>query len=240
MDKNTTTFISYSWDSEEHKDWVTSLVNLLRNNGVDAIFDIFETQKGTVNLNAMMLKNIKDNDYTIIVLTQNYAEKADAFQGGVGFETNLLIPYIQENLQRIIPIMRCKGDKAKAIPFYLSGLYYIDFSEPHDFEEKFNELLHKIYGVDLVAKSLLGKRPDLKPKIIGGVTQMVEEGFDDLIPNFRKITDIDKNKFIKDSFVQIRDGFLQLLESTKERNSNFDFGYENVTSRKAIYRVYKW
>ncbi|MHB1421331.1 MAG: toll/interleukin-1 receptor domain-containing protein, partial [Bacillota bacterium] len=125
MDKNSTAFISYSWDSEEHKDWVTSLVNLLRNNGVDATFDVFETQKGTVNLNAMMLKNIKDNDYTIIVLTQNYAKKADAFQGGVGFETNMLISYIQENLQKIIPIMRCKGDKAKAAPFYLSGVHYI-------------------------------------------------------------------------------------------------------------------
>lgn len=238
MDKNPTAFISYSWDSKEHKDWITNLANLLRDNGVDATIDVFETQKGTVNLNAMMLKNIKNNDYTIIVLTQNYAEKADAFQGGVGFETNMLISYIQENLQKIIPIMRCKGDKAKAVPFYLSGVHYIDFSEPHDFEEKFNELLHRIYRVDLVAKSPLGKRPDLKTKIIGGFTQMLEGDFDDLIPNFREITDIDKNIFMKDSYVQIRDGFLQLLVSTKERNSNFNFDYENVTSRKAIYRVY--
>ncbi|NHA32769.1 hypothetical protein AXF43_25260 [Bacillus paranthracis] len=56
-------FISYSWDSPEHQQWVMDLVDLLRENGVDASFDMLETQSQTVNLNAMMVSNVRDNDY---------------------------------------------------------------------------------------------------------------------------------------------------------------------------------
>mgnify|MGYP001290363638 FL=1 len=107
MEKKPSAFISYSWDSEEHKEWVVGLVNLLRDNGVDASADFFETQRGTTNLYSMMVENIRDKDYIIIVLTPEYAKKADSLQGGVGFETSMLIPLIQENLQKIIPIIRC-------------------------------------------------------------------------------------------------------------------------------------
>ncbi|MBB6215066.1 hypothetical protein HNQ80_001155 [Anaerosolibacter carboniphilus] len=238
MDKNPTTFISYSWDSDEHRGWVASLVNLLRENGVDATADVFETQKGTVNLNTMMVKNIKDNDYTIVVLTEKYAEKADELQGGVGFETSMLLSYIHENMQKIIPIMKCKENKSKAIPFYLKGAHFIDFSERHDFKEKFNELLHRIYKVDLVERSPLGKRPDLKPRKSIDVSLSVSDDFEDIIPNFKKITDADKNRFMKDSFIQLRDGFIQLLENTRGKNSDFDFDCDNITSRKTIFKLY--
>ncbi|MHB1421070.1 MAG: toll/interleukin-1 receptor domain-containing protein [Bacillota bacterium] len=238
MEKIPTAFISYSWDSTEHKEWVINLANLLRDNGIDATADVFETQKGTTNLYTMMVKNIKDNDYVIIVLTPNYADKANALQGGVGFETAMLIPLVQENLHKIIPIVRCNGNTSRAIPFYLKGVHYIDFSHPVNFGEKLDELLHKIYKVDLLEKSPLGKRPDLKPRKTVRTERVIMEGFDDLVPDFREVTDADKNKFMKSSFLQIRDGLIQILESTREKNSNFDFDYENITSRKTIYNMY--
>lgn len=52
-------FISYSWDSEKHEDWVTVLATKLRENGVAATIDKFETQSRTVNLNRMMVEKIK-------------------------------------------------------------------------------------------------------------------------------------------------------------------------------------
>jgi vacuolar-type H+-ATPase subunit F/Vma7 len=238
MGKTPTAFISYSWDSKEHKEWVAGLVNLLRENDVDATSDIFETQKGTTNLYNMMVKNIRDKDYTIIVLTPDYAEKADALQGGVGFETSLLIPLIQENLQKVIPIIRCNGDTSKAIPFYLKGITYIDFSDPYIFKEKFNELLCRIFKVDLIEQSPLGRRPDLKPRKAARPDRVIIENIDDLVPNFHEVTDAEKNKFMKNSFLQIRDGLIQILEGTSEKNSNFDFDYEDITSRKTIYKMY--
>ncbi|MCG1012151.1 TIR domain-containing protein [Tepidanaerobacter sp. GT38] len=53
-----TVFISYSWDSEEHENWVAFLAAKLRENGVDATIDKFETQSKTVNLNRMMIEKI--------------------------------------------------------------------------------------------------------------------------------------------------------------------------------------
>lgn len=238
MGKSPSAFISYSWDSKEHMEWVAGLVNLLRDNDIDATADVFETQKGTTNLYNMMVKNIRDKDYTIIVLTPEYAKKADELQGGVGFETSMLIPLIQENLQKIIPIIRCDENASKSIPFYLKGVHYIDFSNPYSFKEKFDELLHRIFKIDLIEQTPLGKRPDLKPKKVARPDRFAIEGIDDLVPDFREITDADKNKFMKSSFQQIRGGLIQILESTREKNSNFDFDYEDITSRKTIYKMY--
>jgi hypothetical protein len=209
--KNPSAFISYSWDSEKHKEWVMGLVNLLRDNGVDATADVFETQKGTTNLYSMMVKNIRDKNYTIIVLTPEYAKKADELLGGVGFETSMLIPLIQENLQKIIPIIYCNENVSKAIPFYLKGVHYIDFSNLFNFNDKLDELLHRIFNVDLIEQSPLGKKPDLKPRKTARPDRVIIKGMDDLIPNLCEVTDADKNKFMKSSFQQIRDGLIQIV-----------------------------
>lgn len=238
MDKTPKVFVSYSWDSSEHKEWVTSFVNILRQNGVNATSDVFETQRNTVNLNTMMVTNIKNSDFTIVVLTPTYAEKADELQGGVGFETGMLISFIQENMKKIIPILRIKENGRKSIPFYLTGVHYIDFSDETKFEEKFKELLHKIYAVDLVEKSPLGQKPDLRSQKTKSLNQMAFKDLNELIPNFQQITDLDKNRFMQQSFEQIRDGLIILMDNTKEKNANFDFDHENITTRKTIYRMY--
>ena len=43
---------------------------------------------------------------------------------------------------------------------------------------------------------------------------------------------------MRDSFIQIRDGLLNLLEQAKKKNANFEYDFENVTSRKAICKIY--
>lgn len=240
MEKDPTAFVSYSWDSKEHKNWVLSLVSKLFENGVETSIDVLETQTETVNLNNMMIKNIKDKDYTIIVLTEAYAKKADDLQGGVGFETNMLIPFLMDNMQKIIPIVRTKGDKSKAIPFYLRSVHYIDFSDDIQFEESFKELLHKIYKVNLIEKPKLGTRPDLKPKKIDSIISepILDINDNTLIPNLLKITDIDKNKFMKQSYSEIINGLRSLLEKTKVGNSNFDYEFDTITSKKTIVRMH--
>jgi SEFIR domain. len=157
-------FISYSWDSEEHENWVTVLAAKLRENGVDATIDKFETQSKTVNLNRMMIEKIKNSDNILLILTENYAKKADTFQGGVGYETNLLIQYIKDNPDKIILIMRHKGDYRKAVPFYLEGFHFINFSHDDQFDIKFDELLYRIYQVDVIDVPKVGPKPKLESK----------------------------------------------------------------------------
>ena len=240
MKKDPTAFVSYSWDSREHKNWVLALVSKLFQNGVETSIDVFETQIETVNLYNMMIKNIREKDYTILVLTESYSKKADDLQGGVGFETNMLIPLIMDNLQKIIPIVRTKGDKSKAIPFYLRGVLYIDFSDDEQFEAAFEELLHKIYKVELIEKPKLGTRPELKSRKIESITSKGSLPIEDnnLIPNFIGVTDMDKNKFMKESYSDILDGLHSLLEKTKKSNGNFDFEFDTITSKKTIIRMY--
>ena len=59
----------------------------------------------------MMIENISKSEYTIVVLTDRYADKSNEFEGGVGYETSLLINSMVENIGKIIPILRNKGDK---------------------------------------------------------------------------------------------------------------------------------
>lgn len=160
-------FVSYSWDSKEHQNWVMNLTNKLRKKGgVDATCDKFEIHSETTDLYSMMTSAIKDNDYVIIVLTENYAQKADDLKGGVGFETMLTKPLLQDNSEKLIFITRHDGDMDKAIPFHLKPFYVIDFSNDEDFDEKFKELLHRVYEIPLFKKASLGKKPDLEPKTI--------------------------------------------------------------------------
>ncbi|MGG0747276.1 toll/interleukin-1 receptor domain-containing protein [Priestia megaterium] len=156
-------FISYSWDSEQHRQWVLDLANQLRESHVNAMIDIFFTQISTVNLNTMMISNMRDSDRIIVVLTEDYALKAENLKGGVGFETILTVSEMQENIDKYIFIVRHKGDLNKAIPFHLKGYYFIDFSNDNNFEANFKQLLHKIYEVPQIEMARLGTRPNLIP-----------------------------------------------------------------------------
>lgn len=237
--KNPKVFISYSWDNPSHKEWVIALANELRRNGIEAILDEFITQKGTVNLNRVMIENIMKNDYTLVILTDKYADKSNEFNGGVGYETSLLINNMMENTEKLIPIIRYKGDKNKAVPFYLKGISYIDFSNDSDFVEKFEELKYKILKIDRIEMEPLGTIPTLKSRKIGRETlyKDIING-DTLIPDFREITDKDKYKFIKDSYSEIINYLTELTEQTKQKNHNFDYDIDLVTNKKHIIKFY--
>ncbi|AOT70555.1 hypothetical protein [Geosporobacter ferrireducens] len=99
-------------------------------------------------------------------MTENYAKKADSRQGGVGFETMLTTPVLLENKDKLVFITRHNGDRSKAIPFHLKSFYVIDFSDGTKFNEKFKELLHRIYKVPLYEKAIIGKKPNLHPEKI--------------------------------------------------------------------------
>lgn len=195
-------FISYSWDSEEHKQWVMDFANLLRSKGgVNATIDRFITQSNTTNLNAMMIKNMRNNDFVIVVLTEKFAEKADNFQGGVGFETLFSLPILQENPDKLIFVLRHKTNFRNAFPFHLQGNYAIDFSDDSKFDESFQELIHRIQGVPLYEMDPVGPVPELRPRNSKMATPSI---FSDLeIPNLKQITDKDKIEFMKNSFNEI-------------------------------------
>ena len=79
-------FISYSWDSPEHKAWVKRLANRLFENAVDARLDHYDCPPGD-NFLLFMEEELTKADRVLLILTKNYKSKADNRQYGVGLDS---------------------------------------------------------------------------------------------------------------------------------------------------------
>lgn len=228
-------FISYSWDSVEHQDWVLNLVRRLRAEGYDANYDRGITTN-TVNLNQMMVEHMRDDDYIIIILTEKYADKANGFIGGVGFETILSMPIIQQNLEKLIIILRQPALHQKAIPFHLQGINYIDFSDDHDFSEKFEELMYRIQKVPMFELGPIGEKKSRIPKGANNKDVSLLDGIK--IPNLNPPTDLEKNTFLEKNYKLITNSLDGLLNNIHKKNPNFNYQKEHVTNNKIVYSLY--
>lgn len=80
-------FVSYSWDSEEHRQWVRRLVGALRERGIDARSDVTHLRPGQ-DLGRFM-EQADECDRVLVICTQNYMSRADGRVGGVGYERKL-------------------------------------------------------------------------------------------------------------------------------------------------------
>jgi hypothetical protein len=160
-----TAFISYSHDSSQHKRWVASLADKLVNNGVDVIFDQWDSGPGD-DLPRFMERAVARADRVLMVCTDPYVEKADDGKGGVGFETMIVTGELVQNLglNKFIPLIRQKpGSQRK--PKFLSTRWHIDFSSEEEFEEKFEELLRALHNAPRHPKPKLGPNPFAQQQI---------------------------------------------------------------------------
>ena len=149
-------FISYSHDSQEHKKWVLDLATRLRNNGVDAIIDQWALRAGD-DLPHFMETHLSNSDYTVIVCTDNYVEKANSGSGGVGYEKMIVTFELLSNIHsnKIIPIIKQYG--THDIPTFLRTKLYIDFSNDDEFS--FDELVRTLHNAPLFKKPEIGNNP---------------------------------------------------------------------------------
>ncbi|RHJ53165.1 toll/interleukin-1 receptor domain-containing protein [Bacteroides sp. AM10-21B] len=154
-------FISYSYDCEQHEQWVEQLANQLRTDaGVNAIIDKFALNV-TSDLNQIMIQGFKDSDKVVIVVTENYAKKAKELSSGVGYEMSLatILARRTDSKEKLIFIKRDNTDFDSVFPFQFKDYYAIDFSEDSLFNDRFKELYHKIWGKEFHAVAPIGKSP---------------------------------------------------------------------------------
>ena len=85
--KNPKIFISYSHDSEEHKEWVYRLATDLMGKGIDTVLDQWDLDLGA-NLSKFMENGLQESDRVLAVCTDKYIEKSNDGVGGVGYENN--------------------------------------------------------------------------------------------------------------------------------------------------------
>ena len=151
-------FISYSHDTQQHKRWVLELATRLRNSGIDAIIDQFEL-KGGDDVPHFMETNLISSHKILMVCTEKYVEKANAGDGGVGFEKMIVTATAMQKISesKVIPIIR--QSYTSEVPTFLKSKLYINFSKDDDFEYSYDELARAIKGETLFVKPEITNKP---------------------------------------------------------------------------------
>lgn len=146
-----TSFISYSWEDDEHKKWVKDLASRLRQDGVDVKLDQWEVIPGD-QLPSFMEKSIREIDYVLIICTPKYKRKSDNREGGVGYEGDIITGEVfqKQNHRKFIPILR-KGEWMESAPSWISGKYYVDLRNITDFESNYKDLITTILNTREIA-----------------------------------------------------------------------------------------
>ncbi|MBI4558971.1 MAG: toll/interleukin-1 receptor domain-containing protein [Candidatus Hydrogenedentes bacterium] len=162
-DDRPTCFLSYSWDSESHKEWVRELANRLTHYGIITLLDQYDLHPGKDVL-AFMERSIAESHYVLLICTPRFKEKSKLRAGGVGWEGTIVTGEMFHGVaseSKFVPILRA-GLPADALPPYLATKYYIDFSESADASSALDQLVRHIYQSPKHKKPALGAKPNLE------------------------------------------------------------------------------
>lgn len=152
-------FISYSHDSEEHKNWVLQLATRLRSNGVDVILDRWNIKLGS-DLASFMEKGLSKSSRIVSICSSTYVKKANEGKGGVGYEKQIMTAEFinDQNSNWVIPLIKNNPNERK-IPTFLGGRMYISFEEPNLYETKYEKLLRDLLDEPVLPIPPIGKNP---------------------------------------------------------------------------------
>lgn len=152
-------FISYSHDSDEHKNWIIQLSTRLRSNGVDVILDAWNTKLGS-DLASFMEHGLSKSQRVICVCSDNYLNKANVGKGGAGYEKQIMTSelIIDQNTNWIIPLI-INNSSDKKLPTFLGTRKYISFEDPKLYEAKYEKLLRDILEEPVLPIPPIGRNP---------------------------------------------------------------------------------
>ncbi len=164
--RNPRVFISYTGDDIENKKWVKELAIKLRENGVDAIIDIFHLKPGT-DLPQWMTNEVMRADKVLLICESNYMKKADTRKGGAGWETMIIqgdMLLQGESRTKYIAIVR-EPEIDKGLPVYMRSKLVFHWKKDKKMsDEDFKSLLYAIFDCDITPE--LGKIPiDITKKL---------------------------------------------------------------------------
>ena len=157
--KNKKVFISYSHDSEEHKEWVLGLAEFIHGDEIDVVFDQWDLHLGA-DLPVFMEKGITENDFVVCVCTENYTNKSNRGDGGVGYEKTIATARIfQDSSHRelFIPVIR-NNNLTQKLPKFFGTPLYVDLSDGKDQQAEMKKLLIKYVGLNHKKRVLDYKR----------------------------------------------------------------------------------
>ena len=163
-------FISYSWDDEDHKSWVAKLATDLRSDGVDTILDQWHVVLGD-QLPSFMEKEIRENNYVLIICTPNYKLKSDERKGGVGYEGDIMTAEVlnKGNHRKFIPVL-ARGKWDESAPTSLKGKKYVDLSTKEMYRKNYSDLTTTLLGTRPVVPPLRKSSQPVQEKSLAGIS----------------------------------------------------------------------
>ena len=145
--KNPRVFVSYSWDSDEHRDWVESLATELRKVGVDARLDRWRDKNQGID--DFMMVELERADYVLAICTPEFKQKvlsnADGTApSGSGTEIGTAAAMRRATGKPTVPVL-ARGTHADSTPSNLLSQAYYDFTSG-DRQKVFDELKRHLLG----------------------------------------------------------------------------------------------
>lgn len=132
-------FVSYCWSPPSNQRNVIELIQRLESDGIVVKYDRERLRPGQ-DMNFFMEQQLlsKEYDAVIIVCNSDYASKANARSGGVGYESEIILTQIRNDptQTRYIPVaIEHKDDGTLPLPTFLLSRYCIDLTSETGYEE---------------------------------------------------------------------------------------------------------
>lgn len=148
-------FVSYSWDSAEHKKRVRQLATQLREHGIDARLDAWHLQGRTIP--SFMNSEVRNADFILAVCSPAYQQKIHAAEDGdrstgSGWEMEIITSLkFSDNRNKTVPVLM-SGKWAEAAPDFLLGYPFYDLTDSTpEAESEYHRLRQKLMGQEPVA-----------------------------------------------------------------------------------------
>lgn len=157
-------FVSYSWTTPDHEEWVLELANELMRNGVHVILDKWDIREGN-DVAVFMEQIVRNGDIVkvIMVCDRGYVEKANARTGGVGVEAQIITSeiYSSSSQSKFVAVVAERNDDGSPfLPIFYSKRKYIDLSAAERYDREFETLIRWIFDRPLYVRPELGSPPD--------------------------------------------------------------------------------
>lgn len=146
MGQNPRVFISYSWDSPEHRLWVESFAQELRKSGIDARLDAWRDESQSID--DFMMVELERADFILAICTpqfkQKIVENAEGTATASGFEVGTAAALRRMGGKDVIPVLR-SGAWTEAAPSSLLSYRFYDFTQS-DVGDEFTQLRDRLLG----------------------------------------------------------------------------------------------
>jgi len=241
--ENPKVFLSYAWGDDDYQNMVLTFASQLVGDGIDVVFDKWDLTEGN-DTYAFMEKCATDPSITnvLMLLDPIYAQKADGHTGGVGTETQIISAKVYQEVtqDKFIPVVMRRDNNGNVCkPTYLQGRLHFDLSKSENYDETYQRLVRKLYGIETYVKPELGKEPQWveniskvthktvvaynslrdgqpqkikKMSLVSFLTQLSSRIVAFVNDEGKDTHKLDDYLALYDSFEEIRDDFLQLLK----------------------------